>query len=247
MQTIARAGNKLAYRFTPGIGPGLVFLGGFKSDMQGTKAVALEDWAKRKGRAFLRLDYSGHGESGGAFADGCIGDWYQDALAVIEAVTEGPQVLVGSSMGGWIALLIAKERPERVAGLVTIAAAPDFTEDGFWRDFNDAQRAEVMEQGQTLLPSDYGEPYVITKRLIEEGRARLVLRDPLPLPFPVRMVQGTDDASVTTTTALRLLSHVTCDDIRLTLVRGSDHRFSEKDDLELIRRSVVDVLKRLPD
>lgn len=246
MTTVTRAGNKLAYHYTPGTGPGLVFLGGFKSDMQGTKAVALEDWAQRKGRAFLRLDYAGHGESGGEFTDGCIGDWYLDALAVIDAVTTGPQVLVGSSMGGWIALLLARENPDRVAGMVTIAAAPDFTEDGFWTDFDDTQRAEVMEKGRTAVPSDYGEPYIITKRLIEEGRDRLVLRAPLPLPFPVRMVQGTEDASVTTTTALRLLNHVTCDDIRLTLVRGADHRFSEKSDLELIRRSVVDVLKRIP-
>lgn len=244
MDMITHAGRKLAYHVTPGAGPGIVFLGGFKSDMEGTKALELEAWALRKGRAFLRLDYSGHGKSGGAFTDGCIGDWYEDALAVITAATTGPQILVGSSMGGWISLLIARDHPARVAGLVTIAAAPDFTEDGFWSDFTDAQRAEVMDKGQVAIPSDYGEPYVITKRLIEEGRERLVLRAPLPLPFPVRMLQGTEDTSVTTTTALRLLNHATCDDIRLTLVRGSDHRFSERDDLELIRRSVVEVTKR---
>lgn len=246
MKTITRAGNTLAYHATQGQGPGLVFLGGFKSDMEGTKAIALEKWAGRQGRGFLRLDYSGHGKSGGTFTDGCIGDWFEDALAVIEATTTGPQVLIGSSMGGWIALLIAKHRPELVAGLVTIAAAPDFTEDGFWQDFDDTQRAEVLEQGQTSLPSEYGEPYVITKRLIEEGRDRLVLRAPLPLACPVRMVQGTDDTAVTTTTALRLLNHATCDDIRLTLVRGADHRFSEKADLALIRRSVAEVLKAIP-
>ncbi|CTQ50803.1 alpha/beta hydrolase [Jannaschia donghaensis] len=245
MDTITRAGNDLAYHVTPGQGPGLVFLGGFKSDMEGTKALELERWAIKQGRAFLRLDYSGHGKSGGDFTDGCIGDWFEDAMAVIAAATTGPQVLIGSSMGGWIALLIARDHPDRVAGLVTIAAAPDFTEDGFWTDFTDDRRTEVMEQGQTAVPSDYGEPYVITRRLIEEGRDRLVLRAPLPLPFPVRMVQGTEDASVTTTTALRLLNHVACDDIRLTLVRGADHRFSEKDDLALIRRSVVEVLKRV--
>lgn len=245
METITRAGRRLAYHATAGEAPGIVFLGGFKSDMEGTKALEMEAWAARKGRAFLRLDYSGHGSSEGTFTDGCIGDWYEDALAVIAAATTGPQVLVGSSMGGWIALLIARDHPERVAGLVTIAAAPDFTEDGFWTDFTAAQRAELMEKGQVAVPSDYGEPYVITKRLIEEGRERLVLRRPLPLPVPVRMVQGTADTAVTTTTALRLLDHAQCDDIRLTLVRGSDHRFSEKDDLELIRRSVVDVLKRV--
>ncbi|WP_179379913.1 alpha/beta hydrolase [Jannaschia marina] len=246
MSTIARAGNDLAYRHTAGQGPGVVFLGGFKSDMEGTKALDLETWARAEGRSFLRLDYSGHGQSSGAFTEGCIGDWYEDALAVISAVTEGPQVIVGSSMGGWIALLIARHHPERVAGLVTIAAAPDFTEDGYWAGFSEAQRTEVMEAGQTAVPSDYGEPYIITRRLIEEGRDRLVLRDPLPLPFPVRMVQGTEDAAVSTATALRLLNHVTCDDIRLTLVRGADHRFSSDDDLALIRRSVTEVLARLP-
>lgn len=245
MKTIARAGNDLAYHHTPGTGPGLVFLGGFRSDMEGTKALALEAWAAGQGRAFLRLDYSGHGRSGGAFIDGCIGDWMQDALAVIETATTGPQILVGSSMGGWIALLIARHYPERVAGLVTIAAAPDFTEDGFWHDFDDTQRADVMERGQTLMPSDYGDPYVITRRLIEDGRAHLVLRAPLPLPFPVRMMQGTDDAAVTTATALRLLKHAEGDDIRLTLVRGADHRFSEPDNLDLIEASVRDVLARL--
>jgi len=235
----------LAGNAAPGTGPGIVFLGGFKSDMQGTKAVALEAWAQAEGRAFLRLDYSGHGESGGAFTDGCIGDWYLDALAVIEAVTTGPQILVGSSMGGWISLLIARERPDLVAGLVTIAAAPDFTEDGFWAGFSQSERDTVMTQGQIAVPSDYGEPYIITRRLIEEGRDRLVLRAPLGLPFPVRMLQGTADAAVSTETALRLLDHAEGPDIRLTLVRGTDHRFSEPDEIALIERSVAEVLERL--
>ncbi len=245
MQTITRAGNALAFHTTPGQGPGVVFLGGFKSDMEGTKALALEDWARRTGRAFLRLDYSGHGQSGGEFEAGCIGDWMADALAVIDHACDGPQLLVGSSMGGWISLLIARARPERVAGLVTVAAAPDFTEDGFWADFTPEQRASLAEAGQVAVPSEYGEPYIITRRLIEEGRDHLVLRSPLPLPFPVRMLQGTADTAVSTETATRLLGHATSPDMTLTLVKDADHRFSEPDNLALLERCVIDVLDRV--
>ncbi|MCK0166508.1 alpha/beta hydrolase [Jannaschia sp. S6380] len=243
-QSINRAGHRLAYHVTEGRGPGVVFLGGFNSDMNGTKALALEAWAQGEGRAFLRLDYSGHGESGGTFEAGSIGDWYEDALAMIAHATEGPQVLVGSSMGGWIALLIARHHPARVAGLVTIAAAPDFTEDGYWAGFTDAQRVTLFEKGRVAVPSDYGEPYVVTRHLIEEGRTRLVLRDPLSLPFPVRMLQGTEDAAVPTATALRLLEHADGPDMRLTLVKGADHRFSEDENLAMIRHSVTEVLDR---
>ncbi|MCI5086493.1 MAG: alpha/beta hydrolase, partial [Rhodovulum sp.] len=175
-------GRKIAYVKTQGTGPGIVFLGGFRSDMQGTKAVFLEDWAKQQGRAFLRFDYSGHGESSEAFEDGAIGDWAEDAREVLTHLTEGPQVLVGSSMGGWISLLTARAMPERVCGLVGIAAAPDFTEDSMWAGFDEAQRAALMRDGRVELPSDYDTPYTITRRLIEDGRNNLVLRDPLPLP-----------------------------------------------------------------
>ena len=169
-------GRRIAYRRIAGQGPGVVFLGGFKSDMQGTKALHLAAWARQSRRAFLRFDYSGHGESGGRFEDGCIGDWAEDARAMIEALTDGPQVLVGSSMGGWIALLLARSMPQRVAGLVTIAAAPDFTEQGFWAGLDPAQREILMRDGRIETPSDYSdEPYVITRHLIEDGRKRLVL------------------------------------------------------------------------
>jgi pimeloyl-ACP methyl ester carboxylesterase len=190
-------GRRLAYHALPGRGPGVVFLGGFRSDMGGTKALALEDWARARGRAFVRFDYSGHGESSGDFLDGCIGDWAADARAVLEALTEGPQVLVGSSMGGWIALLLARAQPERIAALVGIAAAPDFTEDSMWAGFDATQRAALERVGYVDLPSDYSdEPYRITRHLIEEGRTSLVLRSPLDLPFPVRLLQGTDDTDV---------------------------------------------------
>ncbi|WP_411890858.1 alpha/beta hydrolase [Yoonia sp. SDW83-1] len=236
-------GRRIAYHLTAGDGPAVVFLGGFKSDMQGTKAVYIEEWARAQGRAFLRFDYSGHGESSEAFTDGCIGDWFEDACAALGLI-EGPVVLVGSSMGGWISLLVARALPDRVAGLVTIAAAPDFTEDSMWTGFSEAQKAELDSAGQVALPSEYGEPYVITKRLIEEGRDRLVLRDPLPLPFPVRFLQGTADADVDMAVALRLLEHAEGPDMRLTLVDGADHRFSDDTCLELIATSVTDVLDR---
>jgi len=237
-------GRRLAYHQIDGDGPGVVFLGGFKSDMEGTKAVHLEDWARAKGRAFLRFDYSGHGQSSEAFTDGSIGDWAEDAMAVLGALTDGPQILVGSSMGGWISLLCARAMPERVAGLVTIAAAPDFTEDSMWAGFDEAQRKALEAEGQLSLPSDYGEPYIITKRLIEDGRKNLVLRDPLALPFPVRFLQGTADDDVDMSVALRLLDHADGADMRLTIVDGADHRFSDADCLALIETSVEEVIAR---
>ncbi len=237
-------GRRIAYHFTQGPGPCVVFLGGFKSDMTGTKAVYLQDWAEAEGRAFLRLDYSGHGVSGGNFLDGAIGDWFEDALAVINAVTTGPLVLVGSSMGGWISLLLARAIPVRIAGLVGIAAAPDFTEDSMWASFTPAQRTDIMQKGQIGLPSDYADsPYIITRRLIEEGRNRLVLRTPLNLNFPTRLLQGTADIDVPPSVALRLLDHATGEDIRLTLVKGADHRFSTPACLALITEAITDVLK----
>lgn len=238
-------GRRIAYDRTPAKGPGVVFLGGFRSDKEGTKALALEAWARAQGRAFLRFDYSGHGSSAGDFLEGAIGDWLADARAAILELTEGPQVLVGSSMGGWLSLLLARDHPGKVAGLVTIAAAPDFTEDSMWAGFSAAERAELLAKGRVELPSEYSdEPYVITRRLIEEGRRNLVLRGPLPLPFPVRFLQGTADADVPVSVALRLMEHVTGPDIRLTLVKGADHRFSTPDCLRLIEATVLKVLMR---
>ncbi len=235
-------GRRLAYHKSEGDEPTVVFLGGLKSDMEGTKAVHLEAWCRARGQAFLRFDYSGHGESSERFEDGCIGDWHEDTLAAVDALTEGPIVPVGSSMGGWQALLLAKARPERIAGMVTIAAAPDFTEDGYWANFSDAQKADLDSRGYVELPSDYMEPYHVSKRMIEDGRTRLVLRAPLDLPFPVRCVQGTADTAVSTGTALRLLDHATCPDMRLTLVKDADHRFSDGPCLGLIEEAVLQVM-----
>ncbi len=239
------SGRRLAYHRVKGQGPGVVFLGGFRSDMGGTKAVHLEGWARAQGRAFLRFDYSGHGESPGAFEDGCIGDWAADAAAVIGAMTEGKQVLVGSSMGGWIALLLARAMPERVAGLVGIAAAPDFTEDGFWDSFSDEERRALVDEGRVERPSEYeGGPLVITRRLIEDGRRHLILHDPLPLPFPVRLLQGTADEDVDLSVPLRLVDHAEGRDLRLTLVKGADHRFSTPACLRMVERAIEEVLER---
>jgi len=231
-QLITPEGRRIASHQVPGTGPGVVFLGGFRSDMGGTKAVFLHDWAVGTGRAFLRFDYSGHGLSGGRFEEGCIGDWLADAVAVL-GLTTGRQVLVGSSMGGWIALLLARAMPERVAGLVTIAAAPDFT-DEIAAGYGAAERAaEFVER-----PSPHGAPERITRRLIEDGQRHRVLEAPLHLPMPVRMLQGTADAEVPMARALRLLAHATGPDLALTLVKGADHRFSTPPCLALIRDAV---------
>ncbi len=239
-------GRRLAYDRTEDKGPTVVFLGGLKSDKEGTKALHLEAWAKSRGQAFLRFDYSGHGQSSGRFEDGCIGDWHQDTLAAIDALTEGPILPVGSSMGGWQALLLARARPERTAGLVTVAAAPDFTEDSYWAGFSDAQKVELEERGYVELPSDYMEPYRITRRMIEDGRDHLVLRTALPLACPVRCLQGTADTAVSTEVALRLLDHADCPDMRLTLVKDADHRFSDGPCLGLIEQALLQVLGERP-
>lgn len=235
-------GRRIAFNRSEGAGPCIVFLGGFRSDMMGTKAMAIEAWARAAGRSFLRFDYSGHGESSGDFLAGCIGDWAADAEAAIRSLTAGPVILVGSSMGGWISLLMAQRLVGRIVGLVTVAAAPDFTEDSMWAGFSAEQRAELAKRGQVALPSDYSDdPYIITRRLIEDGRSHLVLRAPLHLPFPVRFLQGTADADVPMTVALRLFGHVAGPDLRLTLVKDADHRFSTPECLSLILRSVEDV------
>ncbi|RYH02324.1 alpha/beta hydrolase [Salipiger sp. IMCC34102] len=235
-------GRTLAYHLNEGTGPTIVFLGGFKSDMAGTKAVHLEGWARAQGRAFLRFDYSGHGESSGDFEEGAIGDWAEDAASILSLVP-GPVVLVGSSMGGWISLLLTRADPARVAGLVTIAAAPDFTEDSMWANATADQRHALETVGHIALPSDYGAPYVITRRLIENGRENLVLRAPLDLPMPTRFLQGTADRDVDMSVALRLLDHASGPDIRLTLVKGADHRFSDPTCLATIETAIAQVLE----
>jgi pimeloyl-ACP methyl ester carboxylesterase len=234
-------GRRIAYHRLAGEGPATVFLGGFRSDMTGTKATFLEARARAQGRAFLRFDYTGHGASSDRFEDGTIGGWADDAAEAVERLTEGPVVLVGSSMGGWIALLLAL-RLARVAGLVGIAAAPDFTEDLMWARFTEAEKRDLATRGFVEERSAYSpEPDVITRRLIEEGRDRLVLRGRLALPFPVRLLHGTADDDVPASVALRLLAHAESPDMRLTLVKGADHRFSTEECLALIAQAVEEV------
>ncbi len=238
---VTRSGRRIAFDRVAGGGPDVLFLGGFRSDRQGTKALALEAWARAQGRAFLRFDYGGHGESSGNFEDLGIDDWLEDAREVVRNLTEGPQVLVGSSMGGWLALLLAREMPDLVAGLVTVAAAPDFTVD-LEAGLSPAERDALSAEGRVSRPSAYGpDPYVFTRALIGQGRRHLVLASPLALPMPVRLLQGTADTDVPVATALRLFDHAIGPDIRLTLVKGADHRFSTPDCLRQLVATVEEV------
>ncbi len=219
--------------------PGVVFFGGFKSDMTGIKALYLESVCKALDIDYLRFDYTGHGASSGRFEDGCIGDWVRDSRDIVTALTKGPQIYVGSSMGGWIALLLAREAPERVAALIGIAAAPDFTEDLIWASASGAQRSAIMKQGLVSLPGDYGDDYIITERLIREGRNHLILREPFRADFPVRLLHGTADKDVPYERALALLTHLDGTDIRLNLVRGSGHRMSDEYELSLLKETLI--------
>jgi pimeloyl-ACP methyl ester carboxylesterase len=246
------AARRIAVRLRDGQAPGVFWLGGFKSDMQGTKAVALDEWAAKTGRACLRFDYSGHGESGGAFTDGTIGRWLEDAVAVFESFAKGPQVVVGSSMGGWIALLLARELRQRaasgtkfqgsLAGLVLVAPAPDFTEALMWKKFSADQKRQIETKGFWERPSDYSdEPYVITRALIEDGRKHLVLGGLIETGCPVRILQGVQDTDVPWQHAMELSSRLARDDVVMTLVKDGDHRLSRPEDIERLIAAVSEL------
>ena len=223
-----------------------MFCGGFKSDMTGSKALALEEQFVAEGRAFTRFDYRGHGASSGDFEDGTIGAWASDAIAIIDAVTEGPLVLVGSSMGGWIMVLAALARPDRVQGLVGIAAGPDFTEDLFWTRGNERQRAELMTKGRWVAPSAYSDaPYVITRELIEEGRDHLVLRAPIDFFGPVHLLHGQADPDVPFETSLRLAEALRSEEVTVELIKSGDHRLSKPHELARILSGTQRVLALL--
>jgi pimeloyl-ACP methyl ester carboxylesterase len=242
---LARAdGASIAYRHLPGQSPGVVFLHGYRSDMEGSKALALEATCRARGTAFLRYDGFGHGASSGDVEEGTIGRWAEDAVAVLDALTTGPQVLVGSSMGGWVALLAALRRRDRIAGLVGVAAAPDFTEDLMWGEFTPGQRQEMLETGAVILPNAYepGHPWRIARSLIEDGRNHLLLRDAINLHCPVRLIQGQNDADVPWQTALRLADCLATNDVEVTLVKDGDHRLSRDQDLARLGRVVGEVL-----
>jgi len=237
-------GNYLAYARTPGKSPTVVFLGGFRSDMTGTKAVALEAWAEKRGQAFLRFDYLGHGQSSGRFEDGTIGRWKDDSLAAIDALTEGKLVLVGSSMGGWLSLLTAQARPERLAGLVLIAAAPDFTERMLLGGLSAEDRAALQRDGRLERPSQYSpEPSVFTWKLIEEGRNHLLLDKPLKLPCPVRLLHGQSDPDVPWEYSLQIARHLEAPDVISTFVKGGDHRLSTPADIGRLIAAVEELAK----
>jgi pimeloyl-ACP methyl ester carboxylesterase len=230
----------IAVRAQAGATPGLFWLGGYKSDMKGTKAVALADWAAGAGRACVRFDYSGHGESEGEFSDGTIGRWLADSLAVFEACCAGPQILIGSSMGGWLALLLTRELKRRgqdgaasIAGMVLIAPAVDFTEELMWKRFTPEIKRELEETGVWARPSQYSaEPYLVTRQLIEDGRKHLLLGGLIETGCPVRILQGVEDPDVPWQHAVELTSRLVSDDVVLTLVKDGDHRLSRPEDIE---------------
>lgn len=235
-------GVELAWARTTGRGPMAVFLPGYMSDMQGAKALETEAFCAAHGLGCLRLDYSGHGASGGRFTDGTIGRWTDDALLLLDRLTQGPVVLVGSSMGGWIALLLALARPERVAGLLGLAAAPDFTETLMWAAMTPPERAALQRDGMLAVPSEYGDPYQVTLRLIEDGRTRLLLGEPIALACPVRLLQGQRDPDVPWQTALTLAERLVSADVQVTLVKDGDHRLSRPQDLALLRAALGQLL-----
>jgi pimeloyl-ACP methyl ester carboxylesterase len=242
------ARHGVAVRALAGGPPGLLWLGGYKSDMLGTKAVALADWAARNGRACVRFDYSGHGESEGAFTDGTIGRWLADSLAVFDDFCRGPQILIGSSMGGWLALLMARELRRRggdssgsIAGMVLIAPAVDFTEELMWKRFTPEIRRELAEKGVWERPSQYSpEPYLVTRQLIEEGRNHLILGSMIETGCPVRILQGVEDPDVPWQHAVALTSRLASDDVVLTLVKDGDHRLSRPEDIERMLGAVAE-------
>jgi pimeloyl-ACP methyl ester carboxylesterase len=239
-------GRALAFVRHSGRLPGVMFCGGFKSDMTGAKALALEDFCVRNGRAFTRFDYTGHGQSSGAFEDGTIGDWTRDAIAVIDEVAKGPLILVGSSMGGWIMVLAALARQGSVRGLVGIASAPDFTEDLIWGRASEAQRDALMRDGRWEQPSAYGdEPYVYTRRLIEDGRKHLVLRGKIPFDGPVHLIHGQADPDVPWETTLRLAEKLQSDDVTIELIKSGDHRLSKRHEIARICSGTQRVLAAL--
>jgi pimeloyl-ACP methyl ester carboxylesterase len=241
------AGRQIAVRRREGAVPGLFWLGGFKSDMRGTKAEALDLWARNNGRAMTRFDYSGHGESGGTFTDGTIGRWLEETRAVFDAFCRGPQVMVGSSMGGWLALLLTRELMRRtqaeasVVRLVLVAPAVDFTEELMWKRFSPEVKREIEQTGVWARPSQYSdEPYPITRGLIEEGRKHLLLDGMIETGCPVRILQGVQDPDVPWQHTVELTSRFARDDVVLTLIKDGDHRLSRPEDIERLIAAVAE-------
>ncbi|MBS0521095.1 MAG: alpha/beta hydrolase [Proteobacteria bacterium] len=237
-------GNTVAYAKIDGNAPTVVFLGGFRSDMTGTKAMALETWAHKRGQAYLRFDYFGHGQSSGRFEDGTIGRWLDDSLAAIDQLTAGRLVLVGSSMGGWLSLLAARVRPDRLAGLVLIAAAPDFTERMLLRGLSTEERERLQREGRLERPSQYSpEPSIFTWKLIQEGRNHLLLDKPLALPCPVRLLHGQSDPDVPWEYSLQIAQHLEAPEVITTFIKGGDHRLSTPADIARLLATVEELVR----
>jgi pimeloyl-ACP methyl ester carboxylesterase len=241
---VAENGERLAYRHLDGASPGVLFCPGLYSDMQGSKALALEAFCLQQGRQFTRFDYMGHGQSDGDIRAGTIGRWSRDTLAVLDAVTRGPQVLVGSSMGGWMMLLAAQARPQRVAGLLGIAAAPDFTERMLHEEFSPAQRAQLAQQGYIERPSEYADsPYYISGHFLDEARDHLLLNRSLPIIVPVHLIHGQADVDVPWSTSLRLAECLQSSHVEISLIKSGDHRLSGSADLDRLCRSLEALLR----
>ncbi|WP_085902437.1 alpha/beta fold hydrolase [Kiloniella majae] len=237
-------GQHIAYIKTEGDNdlPGIVFLGGYMSDMTGSKATTLEEFAKSSKQNFVRFDYMGHGQSSGKFTEGTIGQWTEDAIAVIDELTTGPQILVGSSMGGWIMLNTALKRPDRTKGLVGIAAAPDFTQDLMWDTFSQEIKNTLLSDGVYYEPSQYGDaPYAITLKLIEEGRQHLLLDKKQPITCPVRLIQGMQDVDVPWDIVPRIVESLETEDMEVVLVKSGDHRLSEPQDLQRLKKIIKEI------
>ena len=240
------SGQQIAYHTTAGKGPGVLFLGGFMSSMSGTKAQALEAWCIDKGQAFTRFDYLGHGRSSGRFEDGTIGRWLDDATAVLEHVTQGPQIVVGSSMGGWISLLLALRLPQSVQALITLACATDFTERLLRPALNESQLATLSQQGVLDLPSNYDrQPYRIREALLTEGLTHQLLDGEIPLRIPVHLIHGMADMDVPWKISLETLQKLCSEDTRLTLIKAGDHRLSTPEDLAIITQATASMITRL--
>lgn len=239
-------GASLAYRKTPGRNPGVVFLTGFMSNMEGSKATYLEDFVSQRGNSFLRFDYRGHGQSSDRFEQGTISDWALDAITAIDKLTDGPQVLVGSSMGGWIMLLTALRRPQQIAGLMGLASAPDFTRILQKHYLNDTQREQLRLEGSIQVPCDYdGSPYVITRKLLADGDDNCLLEHPITLDIPVRLVHGMEDKDVAWQTSLQLCEHLSSNDVETLFIKNGDHRLSTETDLERICQTLDQLLKQI--
>jgi pimeloyl-ACP methyl ester carboxylesterase len=238
---LAVGADTIAYHRHGGRGPGLVFIGGFRSDMTGTKATFLERLALARGQAFLRFDHFGHGSSSGRFEDATISRWAEDFIRVLDALTDGPQLLIGSSMGGWIMVLAARTRPARIHGMIGIAPAPDFTSALMWPRFSAEQRAALLRDGIIHLPSGYGDPAPITRALIEDGNRQSVLDAEIAIDCPVRLLHGMADPDVPYQHSFKLVDRLRAGDVRLTLIKDGDHRLSRDRDLALLAQTVAEL------